>query len=75
VLAPPAATPEERIAAMYREAFAREPRPDETEAALAFLVAQAAAHGGSFADDPRHEGAWADLAHALFNAKEFIFVP
>ena len=27
------------------------------------------------AADPRHAAAWADLAHALINAKEFIFVP
>nr|MCS5616523.1 DUF1553 domain-containing protein [Pirellulales bacterium] len=68
-------TAEARIAQMYREAFAREPTADERAVAVEFLAAQAAAHGVDFAADPTNESAWADLAHALFNAKEFIFVP
>jgi hypothetical protein len=68
---PPAA----RIEQMYRAAFARPPEPAETTAALEFLAAQAKTHGGDFGNDPRQEAAWADLAHALFNTKEFIFVP
>ena len=75
VLAESAATTEERIDAMYRAAFARAPRRDEAEAAGAFLAAQAALHGVEFADDQCDEATWADFAHALFNAKEFIFVP
>ncbi len=74
-LADSAAGPRERIAAMYRDAFARPPRPDEIDVAAAFLAAQAALHGADFVADPRHEGAWADLAHALFNAKEFVYLP
>jgi hypothetical protein len=75
VLADESPGPEPRIARMYREAFAREPTAEEAAAALDFLAAQTASHGGSFATDPRLEVAWADLAHALFNTKEFIFVP
>ncbi len=67
--------PEERILGMYLAAFARPPAADEMAAALEFLVVQTRAHGGDFAQDPRQEAAWADLAHALYNAKEFIFVP
>jgi len=67
--------PEARIAAMYRAAFARAPEPAETAAALEFLAAQAEARGDDFSQDPLQEPAWADLAHALFNAKEFVFVP
>jgi hypothetical protein len=67
--------PTARIERMYREAFARAPMPDERTAATEFLTAQARAHGVSFAEQPRHEATWADLAHALMNAKEFIFVP
>ena len=66
---------DEGIARMYREAFARPPSPDELAGARGFLVAQTALHGGDFATDPRQAAAWADLAHALINAKEFIFVP
>ena len=68
---PPAA----RIDTMYREAFARGPTAEDRTAALEFLAAQAAQHGVSFVDQPRHEATWADLAHALITTKEFIFVP
>jgi hypothetical protein len=67
--------PEAAIDRMYREAFARPPEPAETATALEFLAVQTQAHGGDFTKDPRQQAAWADLAHALFNAKEFIFVP
>ena len=60
---------------MYLEAFARIPSDEERAAAAAFLETQTALHGGSFADNPLQEAAWADLAHALFNAKEFLFLP
>ena len=75
VIADAALAPEERILGMYRAAFARPPAPEEMAAALEFLALQTRAHGGDFAKDLRQEAAWADLAHALFNAKEFIFVP
>ena len=64
-----------RIERMYRQAFARGPDGVELASARAFLAAQAARHGGDFAADPRQAAAWADLAHALMNTKEFIFVP
>jgi hypothetical protein len=67
--------PEERILGMYLAAFARPPAAEELAAALEFLALQTRAHGGDFAQDQRQEAAWADLAHALSNAKEFIFVP
>jgi hypothetical protein len=74
-LADAALAPEERILGMYRAAFGRPPAAEEMAAALEFLALQTRAHGGDFAKDPRQEAAWADLAHALYNAKEFIFVP
>jgi len=74
-LADSSLTTEERVFRMYLAAFARPPAPEELAAALEFLAAQATAHGGDFARDPRQEAAWADLAHTLYNAKEFIFVP
>ncbi len=56
---------DERVARMYAAAFGRAPTAAERATATAF-VAEAARDG-----EPR---AWADLAHALFNAKEFIFI-
>ncbi|MFM7075924.1 MAG: DUF1549 and DUF1553 domain-containing protein, partial [Planctomycetaceae bacterium] len=75
VLEDGAAGVDERIARMYRLAFARAPDAAELAAARGFLEAQAARQGGDLAADPRQAAAWGDLAHALFNAKEFIFVP
>ncbi|MFO0797725.1 MAG: PSD1 and planctomycete cytochrome C domain-containing protein [Gemmataceae bacterium] len=57
---------DERVKRMYAAAFGRAPTADERATATAF-VADAARDGG----EPR---AWADLSHALFNAKEFIFI-
>ena len=54
----------ERISTMYETAFARPPSPQEMEEALRFVEERA--------DDPR---VWSELAHVLFNVKEFIFVP
>ena len=75
ILAASATGVDDSIVRMYREAFARVPSPDEVAAARGFLVAQTALHGGDFAADQRLSAAWADLAHALVNAKEFIFIP
>ena len=74
-LADSSLSPPQRIDQMYRVAFARPPTADEQAAALGFLADQATRHGGDFTADPRNEPAWADLAHALINTKEFIFVP
>jgi hypothetical protein len=54
----------ERINTMYLAAFGRPPSADEASACLEFV-------GGGKANDP---AAWADLAHVLFNVKEFIFL-
>jgi hypothetical protein len=53
----------DRIAAMYRTAFARPPTDAELAAAEGFLKSRSS--------DP---AAWTDLAHALFNVKEFAYV-
>ena len=66
---------EARIRRMYLEAFAREPSAAELSSVTGFLAAHAAAHGGDFTRDPRDEAAWTDLAHALVNVKEFVFIP
>jgi hypothetical protein len=55
--------PQERIRGMYLTAFGRSPTDAEIALALDFL------HEGG-----NQQKNWADLAHVLFNAKEFIFV-
>jgi Protein of unknown function (DUF1553)/Protein of unknown function (DUF1549)/Planctomycete cytochrome C len=60
----------ERLNRMYLQAFARPPLAAERETCLAFLKTRAELDGVS-EDAP---AAWADLAHALFNVKEFVFI-
>ena len=55
---------DERLTEMYRSAFGRSPSGDERKACREFL-----------AGAPTSVEAWSDLAHALFNVKEFIFLP
>jgi outer membrane autotransporter protein len=55
-----------RVEGMWMRAFARRPSADERDAALG-LMAEARAAGGDAA-------AFAELAHALFAAKEFVFL-
>ena len=69
VLAEPNRTPAERIRGMYEAAFGRLPTKDELAAAAEFVADRAAEYGA-----PDHLKAWADLAHVLLNAKEFVFV-
>jgi hypothetical protein len=57
------AAPRQRLERMYEEALGRLPGAAEAADALAFVRAQ---------DDEVR--AWADLAHVLFNVKEFIYV-
>jgi hypothetical protein len=56
------ATTESRVLGMYLDAFSRTPTAVELRACVAYL--------GATPDARR----WADLAHVLFNTKEFYFV-
>lgn len=62
-----------RVAAMYRAAFARAPQPAELTAAVDYVLAPPADQVDRAA--PADSLArWTDLAHALINTKEFIFL-
>ena len=54
---------------MYLSTFGRLPTVAEHGACLEFLERQGRLYGGR----PDERAAWADLAHALWNVKEFIF--
>lgn len=60
-----------RVAAMYRGAFGREPTSEERRQALAFVARMQAERTAA---DPKSPLPWAELGHALFNLKEFIFL-
>jgi hypothetical protein len=72
LLADEVVSPESRIRQMYLEAFSREPTSEELPAALSFLEQQAREHG--LKEPGNDERVWADLAHVLFNVKEFVLV-
>ena len=61
-------TPRQRVEKMYAAALGRPASDRESEQALAFLETQSAVYGRN---DARP---WTDLAHVLFNLKEFIFI-
>ncbi len=73
---------DDRIRRAYQIVLAREPKPFETERARSFLKAQAdliqnesrgsERRGG---DRSAGEAAWVDLALALLNSNEFLYVP
>ncbi len=65
--------PAERIDRLYEAALGRLPEAAEREAALEFLHHQAEElqRPDAWQTDER---AWADLAHVLWNSKEFLFV-
>ncbi len=62
--------PRARLEAMFLTAFGRPAEPGEIDDSLSFLEKQRAGYteNGSAL-------AWADLAHSLFNSKEFLFIP
>ncbi|MEX2168634.1 MAG: PSD1 and planctomycete cytochrome C domain-containing protein [Pirellulales bacterium] len=75
VLQDGATSPEERAARMYSTALARPPQPEET-ARLVKLAEQSAKLRGLDASRLMDcQPAWQDAAHAIFNLKEFIYVP
>ena len=74
-LAPSAGrAPEPLLREMYLTAFGRPPAPAEIASSTAFLQQQGAAHGLAPDAALADERVWADLAHVLFNVKEFIFI-
>jgi len=62
---------EGRLRAMFLAAFGRPPLPEEVEEARRYLELSARSMSKSLLDPE----VWEGLAHALFQAKEFIFVP
>ncbi|WP_414661126.1 PSD1 and planctomycete cytochrome C domain-containing protein [Horticoccus sp. 23ND18S-11] len=59
------ASADARIAAMYRQAFGREPTAAEIDRSQRFIAQM---------KDQGQPAPWAELGHALFNLKEFIFI-
>ncbi len=74
----PHATPEQRIDEMFRRAFARPPDPADlarwSRAARDFAGLYQDVPGAAAPDMMKWLAVWKDVAHAMFNAKEFLYV-
>jgi hypothetical protein len=70
----PPATVAERIGEMFRTALGRSPSTAEVERWAKLVDDLAAARGVSADGVPGSAAVWADVAHALFNATEFIHI-
>lgn len=74
ILADSSLTSETRIRRMYVAAFARDPAENEIGSALLFLDSQAREYSLLAEQARTDQRVWADLAHVLYNVKEFVFV-
>lgn len=63
---------EARISRMYQGALCRPPSADEIAAVEAFLDEQCRLHEIPTEQCSQNQMPWADLAHVLFNTKEFV---
>lgn len=68
-------SPEQRVQQMFAAAFARPPRPDETARLVKLAQRSAELRGADAASLLSCPPVWQDVAHAIFNLKEFIYVP
>lgn len=69
-----ARSPEQRGEHMFKIAFGRPPTPEETARVVQLAERIAALRGEQRDNIVNCQPAWQDVAHALFNCKEFIYV-
>ncbi|MBI2424294.1 MAG: PSD1 domain-containing protein [Candidatus Hydrogenedentes bacterium] len=74
IIASDAATIEERLARLFRQAYARDPRPEEAGQLQTFLADQRREYGLRMSKEWTDEQLWTDLCHVLFMKKEFIYI-
>jgi hypothetical protein len=67
-------TCEARAEQMLYAAFGRRPEPAETARLVEFVLQCTQLRGGEVSTALGFQPAWQDAAHALFNAKEFVYV-
>jgi hypothetical protein len=74
-----AARPDASVAArvehLFQAALGRPPAPEERERFEQAAAQFALLHGVPAGDILTNRAVWKDLAHALFNVKEFIYIP
>ncbi|GMW03386.1 MAG: hypothetical protein AMXMBFR84_45200 [Candidatus Hydrogenedentota bacterium] len=68
------ATPEQRIDKMFRIGLSRPPLPEELSRFVSFAYQAATLRGADTGTMLSCQPVWQDVAHAMFNMKEFIYV-
>ena len=71
----PHASASERMNAMFLTALSRSPTDDERQGFDAMVSELALLHQVSPGDILKSQAVWKDIAHAIFNLKEFIYIP
>jgi len=74
VLKDKATSVEQRVQQMFSTAFARPPQPDEIARLVKLAQRSAELRGGGVDALMSCQPVWQDVAHAIFNLKEFIYV-
>ncbi len=64
-----------RIQTMYESAFGRLPSADEKEKLSVYVSLRTRRPDGSTLANSDAKKVWSDVAHVLFNVKEFIYLP
>jgi len=67
-------TDAERIELMFETVTGKTPEPGERQHLISFLETQRQAHAENGPPTESDRRAWADLAHALFNTKRFLYL-
>ena len=67
-------SPEARLRTMYRVSLGRDPTEGELRKMGSLATDLLALHGESDSDLLQSVPVWQDMAHAVFNLKEFIYI-
>ena len=70
-----ATSPAQRVRQMFATALARPPAADETDRLIKLVQRSGELRGIAAARIMECQPIWQDVAHAIFNLKEFIYVP
>ncbi len=75
LIAQPQSSVNERLAAMFEVALSRSPTAVEQQRFEAMVSELAALHEVPPGDVLKSQAVWKDIAHAMINLKEFIYIP
>ncbi|MCE9525496.1 MAG: DUF1553 domain-containing protein, partial [Planctomycetales bacterium] len=75
LIAEPHTSASERISAMFAASLSRPPTDEERQRFEAMVSELEALHQIPAAEAMKSQPVWKDIAHAMFNLKEFIYIP